>query len=259
MSDFCLIERNGPIATVTINRPTKRNVFIDGQDCHALISAFDELELDTEIKVVVLTGAGSAFCAGGDLDAIIGRYGIGGGPDAMSARNSYQHGLHAMITALWRFDKPLISAVNGPAIGLGCNIALMGDIRIATTRAKFAVGFTRIGLVPGDGSAWLLPKVIGSSAATAMLLRCNTISAVEAAKLGIVSEIVPDDQLPAHANAIAREIAESPAEALRLTKRLIRESISSSLAQSLELASSMQAIALNSEGHQQAIAKLQRA
>lgn len=256
MTAFCLLARNDPIATVTLNRPTKRNVFVNEQDCRAVVSAFDELQRDETIKLVILTGSGSAFCAGGDLDAIVGRYGIGGGPDAVSSRNAYQYGLQAMIMALWRFDKPVISAINGPAIGLGFNIALMGDIRIAASRAKFAVSFARLGLIPGDGSAWLLPRIIGNSRAAALFLRGNVIGAEEAEKLDIVSEIVPEDQLLARADAIACEIAESPIEALRLTKRLLRESMSASLAQSLELASSMQAIALDSAGHKRAIAKL---
>jgi enoyl-CoA hydratase/carnithine racemase len=156
--------------------------------------------------------------------------------------------------ALYGLEAPLIAAVNGPAVGVGCDLAAMCDIRLAGATARFAESFLRVGLVSGDGGAWFLPRVVGLSRAYEMTFTGDFVDAAQA--MGLVSRVVEDEALQGEARALARRIAAQPPHALRLSKRLIRDSQRVDLSASLEMAASMQALAQRTADHREAIAAL---
>jgi enoyl-CoA hydratase/carnithine racemase len=147
----------------------------------------------------------------------------------------------------------MISAINGPAIGLGCDIAFTGDIRIASQSARFASSFINVGLIPGDGGAWILPRAVGQSKAAELIFTGDTIGADEARACGLVSQVVPDDALLDIALALARKIASRPAKILRLGKRLLREGQQQRLSDVLELSAAFQALAHETADHREAV------
>ena len=161
MSDL-LYEQHEHIVTLTINRPNNLNALGGANDGHFFYDACQKINADSNVRCVILTGAGRAFSAGGDLKAMVEKTGTFAG-SATDVREGYRKGIHQIIRSLWGLEVPLIAAVNGHAIGLGNDIATLADIRIASEDAKFGATFINIGLVPGDGGAWLLPRAIGRS------------------------------------------------------------------------------------------------
>jgi enoyl-CoA hydratase/carnithine racemase len=219
----------------------------------ALIDAITAADSDTEVRAVVLTGAGSAFSSGGDIK----RMAPGGGlRDALPARTrmNYREGIQRLPILFQSVDVPIIAAINGPAIGAGCDLACMCDIRIAAETAIFAESFVKIGLIPGDGGAWLLPRIVGFSKACELALTGDTIDAAEALTCGLVSKIVPPSGLMAEAISIAERIARNPPHAVRLTKRLLREGQTASLTGLLELSAALQAVVHCTGDHDEAVA-----
>jgi enoyl-CoA hydratase/carnithine racemase len=150
-------------------------------------------------------------------------------------------------------EVPVIAAVNGPAIGAGCDLTCMCDIRVAGESAKFAESFVKLGIIPGDGGAWLLPRIVGFSKAVELSLTGDMIDAAEAKRIGLVSEVVPDDQLMAKANEIAAKIAANPPHGVRMAKRLLREGQTADLKNILELSAAMQALAHATKDNDEAI------
>ena len=189
MSEPVLLEKRGPIAVLTINRPETMNPLGQDGDGAYFQRLCGEIEADPAIRVTVLTGAGKAFSAGGDVKAMKEKSGaFGGSPNAV--RNGYRRNIHLIVKSLYNLETPLIAAVNGAAIGLGCDVACMADVRIASDRAKFGVTFLKLGLIPGDGGAWLLPRIIGQSRAAQLLFTGDVIDARTAADWGLVSQVV---------------------------------------------------------------------
>jgi enoyl-CoA hydratase/carnithine racemase len=252
MSDYVTYEQDGPVVTLTLNAPDKRNAISTFADCDAVVAAVHRVNRDRSVRAVILTGAGTAFCAGGDLKAMRDRRGIIEGSHA-DLRENYRRGVQAMANALYDCDAPTIAAVNGPAIGLGLDVACMCDMRIASEKASFAESFVKVGIVPGDGGAWLLPRVVGMSKAAEMSFTGDTLSAAEALACGLVSRVVPADQLMNEARALADRIAANPGGALRMAKRLLREGQHLRLDGMLEMASSLQAIAHKTGYHVEAV------
>jgi len=253
MSELVRIEREGAIAIVTLNQPEKRNP-ISGLDMiDALEAAMRTLDADMEVRAVVLTGAGSAFSSGGDLKAMA----TPGSSlrDALPAqtRRNYKAGIQRLPLLFEALEVPVIAAVNGPAIGAGCDLACMCDLRIAGESAKFAESFVKLGIVPGDGGAWLLPRVIGFAKASELALTGDLLDAAEALACGLVSRVVPDDRLLDEARLIAGKIAANPPHAVRMTKRLLREAHRATLAQILELSAAMQALSHATADHDEAV------
>jgi enoyl-CoA hydratase/carnithine racemase len=150
-------------------------------------------------------------------------------------------------------EVPVIAAVNGPAIGAGCDLSCMCDIRIAGEGAKFAESFVKLGIIPGDGGAWLLPRIVGFSKAVELSLTGDMIDAAEAKRIGLVSEVVPDAELMTKAKEIAAKIASNPPHAVRMTKRLLREGQTADLKNILELSAAMQALAHATKDNDEAI------
>ena len=204
---------------------------------------------------MILTGAGPSFCAGGNVKDFRDKKGLAGGrPDEI--REGYRFGIQKIPLALYNIDVPTIAAVNGAAIGAGCDLACMCDIRIAGDNAKFAESFVKLGIIPGDGGAWLLPRVVGMSKAAELTFTGDTIGADEALACGLVSRVVAPEQLLAEAHCLAERIAANPAPALRMSKRLLREGQHMRLDSLLEMSAAMQALAHFTPEHDQAIAAM---
>ncbi|MBI1211084.1 MAG: crotonase/enoyl-CoA hydratase family protein [Alphaproteobacteria bacterium] len=252
MSEALLVDIEGPVATLTINRPDARNPLGHEGDGDLFEGVCARLNADRSVRAVILTGAGKAFSAGGDVKAMRERGGSFAGP-AVAIRERYRTGIHRMVRALWGIEVPMIAAVNGPAIGLGNDVACLADTRIASDKAIFGATFLKIGLIPGDGGAWLLPKVIGMARASELLYTGETIDAQTALSWGLVSKVVPGDQLMNEAQALAQKIVRQPPDVLRMTKRLLREGQSASFDMIMELSAAMQSLAHHTEDHAEAV------
>jgi enoyl-CoA hydratase/carnithine racemase len=250
---FVLYEQNGGVVTLTLNAPNERNALSTPEQWVAVVDACERVKNDLSIKAVVLTGAGSAFCAGGNVKDMRDKKGIAAG-SAYDVRNGYRAGIQRIPLALYNLDVPTIAAVNGAAIGAGCDLACMCDIRIASEKAKFAESFVKLGIIPGDGGAWLLPRVIGMSKAAELTFTGDTINAQEALACGLVSRVVAPEQLLSEAQALAQKIAANPGPALRMSKRLMREGQHLRLDSLLEMSAAFQAMAHHTPEHDQALA-----
>ena len=204
---------------------------------------------------MVLTGEGSAFCAGGNIKDMQQRGGIFAG-SPYEVRESYRETIQRIPLALYGLDVPVIAAVNGPAIGAGLDLACMCDIRLASDRALFAESFVKVGIIPGDGGSWLLPRIIGYARAAQMAFTGEMIDAPEALALGLVSRVVPHAQLMDSALELAGRIAANPPHALRWTKRLLKASTHERLDTILTMAASYQALAHQTQDHAEAVAAL---
>ena len=253
MSGLVKVERDGGIVTVTLNDPEKRNPISARDMVDALCDAIEAADADISVRCVILTGAGTAFSSGGDVK---GMKAGGGGTRAASpadTRRNYKWGIQRLPMLFQSLEVPVIAAVNGPAIGAGCDLTCMCDIRIAAESAKFAESFVKLGIIPGDGGAWLLPRVIGFSKATELALTGEMIDAAEALRIGLVSSVVPDSDLMAAARTMAEKIAANPTHGVRMAKRLLREAQTATLANILEMSAAMQSVAHTTADHDEAI------
>lgn len=251
---FVIFEKNNRIATVTINRPDSRNAVAELSDCAELVEAIERADGDREISVLILTGAGPAFSAGGNLKNMRDRVGIGAQKTPDDTRANYRRGVQRIPLALTRAEVTTIAAMNGHAIGLGLDIAAYCDLRVAADTAKFASSFVKLGIVPGDGGAWILPRVVGYANAAELILTGDTIDATRALAMGLVNQVVPADQVMAAANALAERVCANPPRALRLAKRLLREAQHSRLPDVLELSAAFQALSHETADHSEALA-----
>src|SRR4051812_25357174 len=237
-----LFQKDGHVVTLTINRPESRNPLGEPGDGRLFADAVDRVNQDRDIRCAILTGAGSAFSAGGNLKAMREHSGaFAGGPARI--REGYRDSIHRMVRALWIIEVPLIAAINGAAIGLGNDVACLADIRIAADTAVFGATFLKIGLVPGDGGAWILPRVIGQSRAAELFFTADTIDAPTALQWGLISRVVPAASLMEETKALATRICRQPPDALRMTKRLMRDGQAASFETIMEQSASMQALA----------------
>jgi enoyl-CoA hydratase/carnithine racemase len=252
MSEVLLVETQGPVAILTINRAESRNPLGHDGDGDAFAQATARINADRTIRAAILTGAGKAFSAGGDLKAMRERGGAFAGP-GVTIRERYRNGIHKIVRSVWNLEVPLIAAVNGPAIGLGNDVACLADTRIAADTAIFGATFLKIGLIPGDGGAWLLPRVIGMARASELLYTGDTIDAPTALSWGLVSKVVPAAMLMDEALKLANRMAAQPPDVLRMTKRLLREGQSTSFDNIMELSAAMQSLAHHTEDHAEAV------
>ncbi|MEO5735140.1 MAG: crotonase/enoyl-CoA hydratase family protein [Rubrivivax sp.] len=248
-----LVERDGAIAIVTINRPATRNA-LSGDDLYAAFeTVLAELDADLDVRAAILTGSGSAFCSGGNVAEMRDREGMfAGSPEEIAA--NYRNGIQRIPRAFAKFGVPIIAAVNGPAMGAGNDLACMCDIRIASRRARFAESFVKVGIIPGDGGCWLLPRIIGSAAAAEMALTGDTIDAERALEIGLVSRVVDEADLLPEALALARRIAANPPQVLRWTKQLLQQARHGTLDDALDAAGRLQGLAHHTADHAEAVA-----
>jgi enoyl-CoA hydratase/carnithine racemase len=249
MSTFLLYEQSGAVVTLTMNAPESRNALTGNNAPQEFVDACARISDDASVRAVVLTGAGPVFSSGGNLKHMKELF-----DETPSAiRNWYRQGIQRLSTALYNLEVPTIAAVNGAAIGAGCDLTCMCDIRIAANTASFAESFVRVGLIPGDGGAWLLPRVVGMSKAMEMSFTGDSLSAAEALACGLVSKVVPADRLMDEARALAGRIAKNPGTGLRMTKRLLREGQHMRLESLLEMSAGFQAIAHKTPHHVEAV------
>lgn len=232
---------------LTLDRTDFRNAWSD-EMIRSFHAALDAVEADPACRVLAITGAGSAFSAGGDLKAMRDRSGMFAG-DAMQLRERYHAGIQSIPRHMARFSKPVIAAVNGAAIGAGLDLTCMCDIRVAADRAKFGSTFVRLGLVPGDGGAALLMRVVGHSMATELVLTGRIIDATEAQRIGLVTHVVPRDELEERVRHLAGELAANAPVAVRLAKAALVHSHNQPIHLALELAATYQGIAQTTADH----------
>ncbi|OBH34581.1 enoyl-CoA hydratase [Mycobacterium intracellulare] len=244
----------GPTQVWTINVPAMGNAITGKDFIAAFEEAVDAANADTSICTVILTGAGKIFSAGGNVKEMADRAGMFG-LDALDQRHAYIAGIQRIPRALKLLEVPLIAAVNGAAVGAGCDLAMMCDIRIASARASFAESFVQLGLIPGDGGTWFLPRAVGYERAAEMTFTGDRVDAATALEWGMVSRVVPDDELLPQSRELAERIGKNPPHALRMAKRLLRESRTGSLDATLGMAAAMQPLAHRSAEHARRIEK----
>jgi 2-(1,2-epoxy-1,2-dihydrophenyl)acetyl-CoA isomerase len=240
--------RQGAILVWTLDREARLNALPDMTDGDEFAEACARANADMTVKCVVLTGAGRAFSAGGDLTAMRDRRDLFEGSGA-DIRARYRRVVHRIVRSLYDLEIPLVSAVNGPAMGLGCGIAATADIRIASDRASFGVPFLKLGIIPGDGGAWRLPRDVGYARAAEMLFTGRSVDAETAERWGLVNRVVPHDRLMDEALVTAGQIAAQPPQALRMAKTLMRQGRDQTFEQILELSAAMQALAHMTDDH----------
>jgi len=242
------------IATILLNRPEKLNTFTE-EMLKTWQESLRQAQLDDDVRVVVVTGSGRAFCAGGDMSKR--------SADAASAepakspierKEHLRKGPQGVALAVQALEKPIIAAVNGAAVGAGMDMALMCDIRLAGRSARFSEAYLRVGLVPGAGGAYFLPRVVGLAKALELFFTGDFVDAAEAERIGLVNRVIDDEKLMEETYALARRIADSPPIAARIIKRTIYQSLTTDLRTSLDLISSHMAIVQLTEDSKEAIA-----
>jgi len=252
MSEPILIERRGHIALLTLNRPDTRNALSGEAMFAAFEDLFASLNADMSVRVAILTGAGTSFCSGGNVAEMRERTGMfAGSPEEIAQR--YREGIQRIPRAFESLQVPIIAAVNGPAIGAGNDLACMCDLRIASSTARFAESFVKVGIVPGDGGCWLLPRVVGHARAAEMALTGDAIDADEALRIGLVSRVVPPDALLGEALRLAERVAANPPQVLRWTRQLLQQARTSTLDEALHAAGRFQGLAHHTADHVEAV------
>ena len=251
MSKSVLYEQDDRIVKITLNRPDTRNA-LSGDIIEGLVEYIQKADKDKNVGCVILTGAGKSFSSGGNLQEIKDMT----TKDQMTQaqlEDWYRFGIQKIPTTMNSIDVPVVAAVNGHAIGAGNDLCTMCDIRIAGEDAKFSESFLRIGIIPGDGGSWFLPKIIGLARANEMILTCDVLDANKALDWGLVSKVVPNENLMIEAQKLANNIAAQPPEASRRAKRLLRMSQNVPLQDALEMAASQQSMLQQLDDHREAI------
>ncbi len=251
MPDFLIYEQDGPLVTLTMNQPDKHNTLSGNTALVELVAAFERIHDDTSVRCVILTGNGKSFSAGGDIGVMKQQ----ASPEVseMEIRTFYRRGIQRLAQTLFNLEVPVIAAVNGNAIGAGLDLACFCDIRIASDRARMAASFIKVGIIPGDGGAWLLPRVIGLARAAELALTGDLIDAQQALAWNLVSQVVPHDELMPTARALAGRITQHAPHAVRLTKRLLREALRAPMESVMEMSAAFQAICHKTADHSEAV------
>ena len=252
MEPFLLVERDGPVVIATFNRPDDRNTITRAEQAEEIVAFSHTMTRDRSVRAIVLTGAGKAFCAGGNVKDMQERGGMFAG-SPYQIRNSYRTSFQMVGPALTELEVPIIAAINGPAIGLGLDIACMADIRLMADTAVVAESYVKLGIIPGGGGAWLLPRLIGPQRAALMTLTGDAIDAAKALEYGLVAEVVPAADLRTRAVEVAQRIAANPGHATRLAKRLMREGADVKLETLQQMAAAFQALSHHTNDHHEAI------
>lgn len=252
MSDPVLYARDGAVVTLTLNRPEELNAFSDKAMVEGFLAALERVKAEDDVRCVILTGAGRAFSAGGNVKHMRDKTDMFAGTEADIAA-AYRDHVHRVPKAFWDLDVPVIAAVNGPAFGIALDLVCICDIRLASTKASFGAPFVRIGIAPGDGGAWFLNRIVGSAQAAEMILTGEPADAGRALSIGLVSRVVEPDALLPETRALARRIAGNAPLAVRASKRLLRGAPEQSLHDHLELCATHQARLHGTEDHLEAV------
>lgn len=236
------------VATLTLNRPQSLNAF-SAQMQREMAVVIAQIAEDPAVRAVILTGAGRAFCAGGD----IGEMAEAAQPVPLAGRNKLHRMLTTVLMPLVRLEKPVIAAVNGAAIGAGMNLALAADITLVADTATFSQIFVKVGLVPDTGGLYLLTRLVGLNRAKELCFTGRMVGAREALELGLVNRVVPAQELMPAAVALARELADGATAAIGLTKSLLNMAPTASLEELAEFESYALAVVLCTEDHREGI------
>lgn len=237
------------IATLTLNRPEQLNAF-DLKMIEAWRAALEAAEADERVKVVVVTGAGRAFCAGGDFEEMAKFSEM----NSLDRKNFLYRNVHRIPLALERMDKPVIAAINGAARGAGLDMALMCDMRFMTQSATLAETYINIGLIAGDAGSWFLPRLIGTARALELFWSGRVVGAEEAERIGMVNRSVPDADLLKVTYDFARIVASKPQQAVRFFRRAVYQSQTMALGAHLDMVSSHMAVLEDLPEHRDGIA-----
>ncbi|KAA0120619.1 enoyl-CoA hydratase/isomerase family protein [Mycolicibacterium sp. P9-22] len=236
------------VATITLNRPSRMNAFtltMVDQWARALQAA----EGDDDVRIVVVTGTGKAFCSGVDLDEFTGET---RGP--LQEKQLLTDRVHKVAHTLEAMGTPVIAAVNGVAVGAGMDMSLMCDLRFAAASARFSEGYVRVGLVPGDGGCYYLPRIVGTAAALRLLLTGEFIDAQEALRIGLVTDVFADDEFATRVQEFAASVARQAPVAVQMIKRAVRGAERHDLRTALDLISSHQAVVTSTQDSREAMA-----
>jgi enoyl-CoA hydratase/carnithine racemase len=245
----------GRVATLTFTRHDVRNALTGTTLVNDIVTTVDWINNNKDISALIITGEGSAFSAGGNVKDMADRKGeFAGSPEELAER--YRRGIQQMPLAMSKLEVPAIAAVNGPAIGAGFDLTNMCDIRIASDKAKFGETFVNLGIIPGDGGAWFLQRLIGYQRAAELTLTGRIIDAIEAKELGIILEITEPDNLLQRAQQLAAEIASKPPHAVRMTKRLMKMAQRQELPDFLDLCAAFQGMCHHNDDHMAAVENL---
>lgn len=238
-----IYETRDGVAYLTLNRPERKNA-LGGSMREDLLDALARADADPQVRVVILTGAGSAFCAGGDVKEMSRAFEQG---IERPLKEKIAPVRDRIVLALYEVSKPVIAAVNGAAAGAGMNIALAADIRIASTTALFAQSFVKRGVHPDFGGTYFLPRVVGMAMACELIFTGESIAAEKALSLGIVSRVVPPERLMETASQLAAKIAAGPPIAIQLAKRCLRQSANGGLREALDRETAAQNLCFDTE------------
>lgn len=248
MSEHLKFEVDQGVATITLNRPEKLNAFTDNM-LETWLAALEECRTSPEVRVIVITGTGRAFTTGGDVETFSASAAL----TAASIKTRVADGAQRLPRKIAEIDKPVICALNGMATGGGLDIALACDIRFAAESACFAETYARMGLIPGVGGAYLLPRIVGWAKALEMFWTCDWVDAREAERIGLVSKVFADAELMEGTYAFARRVAEGAPLSVQLIKRVMRFGLDKDLATAQEMVASNLPIVRTSEDHIEAV------
>jgi enoyl-CoA hydratase/carnithine racemase len=246
------LELAAGVALLTFRRNDLRNALTGTALVNDLLLTLDWANQNPSVAVLVITGAGAAFSSGGNVKEMQERQGLFSG-SILAIEEQYRRGIQRLPLAMEQAEIPLIAAVNGPAIGAGFDLACMCDLRLASSRAVVGETFLNLGIIPGDGGAWFLQRLLGYQRAAELTLTGRLVKAEEALQLGIFLEVVEPEALLPRALELAGQIAAQPPQALRLTKRLLKRAQRESLADFLATCAAFQAMAHHTHDHQEAV------
>lgn len=240
---------DGRIATLTFQRDDVRNVLTGTELMNDIPKAIDWINAQGEVSVLIITGAGSVFCAGGNIKTMVEH-----ADDApFELQRGYRHGIQKIPYALEQCDVPVIAAINGPAIGAGFDLANMCDIRIGSTKARFGETFVNLGIIPGDGGAWFMTRLLGPQRAAELTLTGRMVDATEAKAFGILLEVVAPEELMPRVKQLAAQIAAQPPQTVRYAKRLLKLAQKQNLEEHLETCAAFQALCHKTADHTEAL------
>jgi enoyl-CoA hydratase/carnithine racemase len=249
MSEYVVSSVVDKVATIRLNRPDKLNAFTDDM-ITAWVGMLEQYRLSPDVNVIVLTGTGRAFSTGGD----VGKFGDYASATAAGIKARLTDNVQRLALKCQEIDKPLIAAVNGLATGGGVDIALMCDLRFAARSARFAETYVRMGLIPGAGGAYYLPRIVGVAKALELFWSSEAIGAEEAEHIGLVNRVFDDEKLAQETQAFAAKLARGAPLAVKLVKRILYQGLDSDLRGALDLVASNMPVVRMSQDHQEAVA-----
>lgn len=250
-----LFQSEQGIATMTLNRPDIRNAITHAEIITEIKCVCKLVNDDLSTKALIITGVEPAYCSGGNVKDMKDRKGMFQGSPA-ELMEKYRRNIQDVLLAVYGVEIPTIAAINGSAVGAGCGLALMCDIRVASQKASFGETFLNVGLIPGDGSAFTLPRAIGMAKACELIFSGDTIDAETALSLGLINYMTEHEQLMEKALEIAKKIASKPPQALRMTKRLMRTGQHGTLQNMMEEAAAFQSLCHYTDDHMEALAAM---